>query len=245
MEILFEPKAGPFEKTAGIAGGLVAALLVGLLVLSIRVKYQESRYSRSALGARYRGLADAWAKKGKALPAVHAYGRAILMTPRPNAALYWARGDAWMLLKRYGQAEADYDRAIALAPLAPYPLMAKAMCLALDGRFQPAIGSADSALRLDRNMELAYFWRGFAEDKLGRLREAEGDFTKALVYNKSASNYHLARAAARLKLGDFPGAKEDIDRALRIDPRLEDSPLMRSIRQVYGDFLGTAPRRGT
>ena len=92
MEILFEPKAGPFEKIAWSAGGVVAALLVGLMILSIRVRYQEPRHSESELAARYRGFADAWAKQGKARPAVHAYGRTILMTPQPNAELYWARG---------------------------------------------------------------------------------------------------------------------------------------------------------
>ncbi|MDD5628679.1 MAG: tetratricopeptide repeat protein [Elusimicrobia bacterium] len=241
MEILFEPKVGAFEKTLWAAGALAAALAVAFVVLSARARSQEAVDPHAAGAARYRRLAEDWVQKGKALPAVDAYGQALRLSPQPDPALISARGDAWMLLRRFDRAQRDFERAMSLAPSQAYPVMAQAMCLALQGRLQQAVDAASQALRLDPGMALAFFWRGFAEDKQGRLREAEADFSAAIARNGSSTTYLMARGATRLKLRDMPGARADLDRAVRIDPKVAGSRLMRSIRQAYGQALDAVP----
>lgn len=239
MELLFVPKPSLSEKVVWALVFATVLLLVAFVILSIRLRYLDTKPpSRSpVLATRYRNFADAWIKQGKVRPAVGGYTQAIRHEPKPDGPLYWSRGDAWMLLKNYAEAGRDYDQAIELAPRMPYPLMAKAMSLALGGRFKESVGFAGRAIRLDRRFELAYFWKGFSEEKLGRLAQAESDYDKAIGLNSSAGNYYLARAVVRLKRKNFPGAKEDIDRALKLNSQLEDTPLMRSIRQVYGQIL--------
>ncbi len=238
MEVSFIPEPSPIEKALWRIVWLAAALGACLLVLFLRARYLDSKPARpSGLASRYRGLAEALAKKGRPAQALAAYSQSIRHADKPEASLYWARADTSMILKRYAEAAQDYERAIELAPHLPYPWMAKAMSLALDGKHKEAISFADRALELNARYEMAYFWRGFSEEKIGRLKEAEFDYSKAIELNSSSSTYYLARAVVRLKSRNFPAAREDLRRALRLNPKVEETPLMKSIRQVYGHLL--------
>ena len=239
MEVLFVPEAGPAERIGWTVFWAAAILGGSYFLLSWRVGHAESRGSAtpSELSARYRGLADRWVKGGRPRPAVGAYAAAIRYTSRADASLYWARGDAWMLLKAYREAGRDYDLAAAAAPGAPYPLIGKAMSLAMEGRHQDAVGFAERALALDPGLELAYFWRGFAEERLGKLDEAERDYGLAIERNPSAGNYYMARAVVRLKRKDLGGAKSDLERGVSLNPQLTGTPLFQSIRKAYPRLL--------
>lgn len=239
MDVLGVPEPSSAEKLGWAVAGAIVLAGAGFLILSLRARHLENQAAAKppGLSARYRAFADNLAKQGKALPALDAYTRAMQWAAPPDASLYWARGDAGLLLKRYAAASKDYDRAMELSPNAPYPRMAKAMSLALSGRYRDAVRFADQAIRLDNRSELAYFWKAFSEERLESLAEAEADYGKAIESNPSAGNYYMARAVVRLKLKNFPAAKQDLERALSLSPQLKDTPLYKSIRQVYGNTL--------
>jgi serine/threonine protein kinase/Flp pilus assembly protein TadD len=124
---------------------------------------------------------------------------------------YEKRGDL-------NKAIAHLDRAIALAPSAGLYLRRARIRLE---RGDPAAASDDfdRALRLERP-DSALAARVRAEQHLaaGHFAEAIREFDRALEAGSSDADLFRARGLARANLGDNPGAVEDYNRSLALDP---------------------------
>ncbi len=88
----------------------------------------------------------------------------------------------------------------------------------------------------------AYFNRGLARQRMGRLREAVADFDKALeddlLSPASRVEAHYNRGLARRKLGDLQGALNDYTRAIELNPRFAHPYYSRAlILAARGDYL--------
>ncbi|MGX7873667.1 tetratricopeptide repeat protein [Mesorhizobium sp. ORM6] len=68
---------------------------------------------------------DAFLAIGKYEQAIGAYNQAISLDPN-NRFAYFGRGKAWAAKRAYGQAIADYDKVIELAPISPRRIFAGA-----------------------------------------------------------------------------------------------------------------------
>ena len=74
------------------------------------------------------------------------------------------------------------------------------------------------AIKYDPSLALFFVCRGAASLKLGRARNAIGDFNKAIRLDPTyARAFHL-RGLAYEKLGKLARAFQDFDRSLEIDP---------------------------
>jgi tetratricopeptide (TPR) repeat protein len=81
---------------------------------------------------------------------------------------------------------------------------------------------ATKAIGLKPRLEPAYNLRGSAFLRLGLLKQAEADFTKAIQLN---SNYAFAvfnRGITRVTQRNFAGAVEDLRKASGLAPMLKD-----------------------
>jgi tetratricopeptide (TPR) repeat protein len=81
-----------------------------------------------------------------------------------------------------------------------------------------AIASFTQALQANPWLADAYYQRGLAYYDLGELQQAAFDYTEAIKHNLRQANYHCARALVRVALKYLPGAWEDVEAAIGIDP---------------------------
>jgi WD40 repeat protein len=80
--------------------------------------------------------------------------------------------------------------------------------------------SCDEVLSRDPKNVAALLGRGRAHLEKGRYDEALADAEAALRHGGGAEAYRL-RGLARAEKGDYAGAKADLDKAFKLDPRLE------------------------
>ena len=84
--------------------------------------------------------------------------------------------------------------------------------------FKASLDLFSRAIKYDPSLALFFVCRGAASLKLGRARDAIGDFDQAIKLDaKYARAFHL-RGLAYEKLGELARAFRDFDRSLEIDP---------------------------
>jgi tetratricopeptide (TPR) repeat protein len=84
--------------------------------------------------------------------------------------------------------------------------------------FKTSLDLFSWAIKYDPTLALFFVCRGAASLKLGRAREAIGDFNQAIKLDATyARAFHL-RGLAYEKLGELARAFQDFDRSLEIDP---------------------------
>ena len=97
-----------------------------------------------------------------------------------------------------------------------------------NGNFIMAIESLNSAIELDRNSDLAYFFRAAAYHATEKYNEAMLDYTKAIALNDKMTDAYYNRAKIILSRKDIqnPDIKKaisDLDKALELDPKFADA----------------------
>ena len=81
-----------------------------------------------------------------------------------------------------------------------------------------ALGKADQALKLEPREAMFHALRGDALKKLGRMAEAEQEYSEAIKYNGEYYAHHLNRGLVRQRLGNRPGAQNDLERSNALLP---------------------------
>jgi len=143
-----------------------------------------------------------------------------LVTVRPDARAYRARGDLLRVLGRLGDAEADYGRAIDLAPGWAAPRLNRGVVRQGRGDLEAALEDYARVRELAPRIALAWANAGGAHLELGRPAAAEPLLTRALELEPQRAEVWRSRARARRGQGDVSGALADLREALRRDPTL-------------------------
>lgn len=150
------------------------------------------------------------------------------------------RGVARQNLGNNAGAIADYDHALELIPRNRQLLFNKAMA-----QFDSDdMDGADSTYRA-----LLAYYPGFDSGYLGRARlnlargdtvSASADINHALEINPNAVNGYIMRADIAINSrDDYPGALEDMDRAIKLQPRLAGLYINRAyLRYALDDYFG-------
>lgn len=90
------------------------------------------------------------------------------------------RGILHLIGKRYDQAEADFDRALALRPRQPEAYLNKGVSRYQRGDSRGAVALIDRAIELQTSRPaLAHFARGIAKEEIGDIRGAYADLAQA------------------------------------------------------------------
>jgi tetratricopeptide (TPR) repeat protein len=134
-------------------------------------------------------MAQRWLQGRMSLAELRGYSEEELAAIAEIGFAYFAQG-------KYEQAGIVFDGLCALEPKAAYHRKALGAIALAQGRYQPALGHYDDAVRLDGADAEAFLGRAEAYLGLGRPRDAEADFQRAKKIDPDS--FHGRRAAALL-----------------------------------------------
>jgi tetratricopeptide (TPR) repeat protein len=161
---------------------------------------------------------------GKLDHALEDYGRAIRINHN-LADAYNNRGGARLLKGDLRGAIADFNRVIALGP----KYKANALCLSLNPLVLPR----------------TYASRGLAWEHLGNLDHALADFSTSIRLDPDFAIPLNLRGNVRAFQGDYAGAINDYDQALKIDPSMSEALVNREqVQRVMQMKPASADRNG-
>ncbi len=147
-----------------------------------------------------------------------------------------ARASANFELFQYETAMAEFERALALAPDRPGPLLGQAKILIRLGRFSDAAAKTDAAQKLDPKSYDVWALRGELHRIAGRLEEAVTAYGKTLVMVPGHIPARIGRATALIDLDRHKEAVPDLDHVLRIDRSDPQALFLRSLTyQRFGE----------
>jgi len=143
--------------------------------------------------------------------AINNFTKAIGITYRMNADYYASRGKSFSKLKEHRKAESDFNEAIKIDPNnAEYHLL-KGMGDLDQNKNSSAIRSFTKSLDLKKGY-VAYYKRGNANYKLGKLADAIDDYTNAINRNKDYTEAYRNRGIVRYETCK-DGACSDLKKA--------------------------------
>jgi tetratricopeptide (TPR) repeat protein len=132
---------------------------------------------------------------------------AISLKPkRDNIELWIGRSDALFHLARYAESLTSYTHVIELAPRSSVAIAYQCATLFQLNRYNDAIDSCEQALRIDgdwgqESPGLAFFYRGLALRKLGRLETARASYEQSLRLNPEDASANAEWCSLSLELG--------------------------------------------
>lgn len=194
---------------------------------------------------------DAWINRGLVYnelgqysESINDYNKAIEIDSK-CALAFNNRGYTKFKQKDYQGALEDYNKAILLNPKFQMALDNKALlfqtvCLKDDkefnekfylslgiadvneGNFPEAISSFDEVITLNKNAELAYFYKGICFHSLNRVAEAYENYTKAIEINKNMIDAYFNRGQLLFKTNPKQ-ALDDFVTAVALDSKFIDA----------------------
>ncbi|HTU99958.1 MAG TPA: tetratricopeptide repeat protein [Luteitalea sp.] len=132
-----------------------------------------------------------------------------------------AQGEAAMEASRFGDAEATYEKLVALTPNDALAHMQLGMARAMGGRTAEAIAPLRAALRLRPDLMPAKLFLGISYMEVGRPREAVAPLRQVVQADPSNVNARQALAEALLSLEEFDEASRQLATLAKSQP---DSP---------------------
>ncbi len=164
-------------------------------------------------------LAKAYSRKGAMNiilkdydTALRDYSNYISLRPKDyDARIY--RGHAYQQLRRFGEAQADYQYILNADPFNAKATMAMAT-LDLDrGNAEEALATMDKLILRFPDNATYYELRGEIDMELRRLELASYDFNKAIELEPDNAAHYLKRAALYFRQSNGPLAQADLDKA--------------------------------
>ena len=96
-------------------------------------------------------------------------------------AVFLNRGAAFIAMKEYREAEADFDRVLQTDPDNERALYYRGIAHMATGAYQDAIADLNASIAINHNRGVAFLARGIAYAETGREEEAIADFMNASV----------------------------------------------------------------
>ena len=178
----------------------------------------------------YKRIADEAYQKDDYSTAIANYVDAIRLDP-DDSWLYYMRGKANFGQEQYPDAIADYDEAIHLSPDFPEAYYSRGRANHSLERYDEAIADYDEAIQLVPDFLEAYYSRGRANHLLEKYDEAITDYDEAI--QRDADNLHAYRyrAKAKMKIGELIPAQLDLQFALLLAEKTDDTELIKEINK--------------
>ena len=140
---------------------------------------------------------------------------------RFKAEPFTQRGFARFKQKKYAEALADDDAAMKLCPTCAQPARNKALVLATERKFAEASAAYDHAIALNIRAAGAFWGRGYMLMHMSHYDEAIANYDEAIRLNPKFALAYKTRAFAYGKLGKGKQAKQDKEKAARIEKQVE------------------------
>ncbi|WP_257461838.1 tetratricopeptide repeat protein [Archangium lipolyticum] len=185
---------------------------------------------------------DRLRRSGRYVEALSRMSRLVEEHPRQMRVLL----EMGLTLSVWGGAPAEalpwFERALEMAPGHVSAQLHRALALARLGRHAEAVADFDALEALGyRKALVLHMKRAESLEVLGRLEEAERDWTQALAEDPGNPWLLQQRASARARLGRLPEAIADLTEALAVGEGDVDAELLRDrgvLRARLGDTAG-------
>lgn len=172
----------------------------------------------------YHGRALSHAELREWQPALDDYQAAIEYAKKTTiaqealASMYSGLGWACYELRRDGDMEEAFNRAVGLAPKSSYVQLELGGVRLYCGQYDEAIDRFSSAIALDPESSVGYVNRGLTHIYRGHLETALSDLDIAIEKNPKDSAAWHTRGWARLRQRDWQNAIADFDQAIALVP---------------------------
>jgi tetratricopeptide (TPR) repeat protein len=141
--------------------------------------------------------------------------KAIAIVPR-YADAYLGRGKARQAVGQSDAALADFDEAIGINPRLEEAFTARGVLRRDRGDIQNALTDFTRSIQIHGTAD-AYYQRGLTYQVLGQAHSAAHDYDLAIELDPGAPYNYRARAKAKRDLGDTAGARQDQEKADRVE----------------------------
>jgi tetratricopeptide (TPR) repeat protein len=132
-----------------------------------------------------------------------------------NAEAHYIKGNINFAMNKYQEADKDYTKALQIKNAYPEALSGKILALAQIGSTKEALELAENAIKGSPSDPLYHYSRGMVHNAREKYAKAIDDFDNALKLQfDDEFKLFLYRGVAKLNLGEFNGAKEDLDMAI-------------------------------
>jgi tetratricopeptide (TPR) repeat protein len=155
-------------KTAGAAGVILAAILIGGLPAGTAAETLARQW--------------AWCRQDDAERQIQGCSVVIRIgrdTPERLARAFANRGRAWSDKGQYDRAVEDLDNAVRLDPNFADAFNYRGVARVAQGQYEQAVQDFGQAIKIDPNYAIAIYNRGLALQTLGRKDAAAKDFAAA------------------------------------------------------------------
>ncbi|HUE37120.1 MAG TPA: tetratricopeptide repeat protein, partial [Candidatus Acidoferrum sp.] len=146
----------------------------------------------------------------------------ILAKVSNSAELHNNRGAILQMMKRYDEALASYDKAIALKPDYANAHFNRGSALKQLNHFEEALASYDKAIALNPGHAEAHNNRGALLQQMRRYDEAIASYDKAIAAKPDHAAAYNNRGTTLLSKGDMPEAEKMFRKALELKPDFPD-----------------------
>lgn len=134
-----------------------------------------------------------------------------------DANYYYNRGNAFLRLKQYDRAIAEYSLALRMDPTDVDAFIARAAAYYYTAAYAKALRDWGAVIRLNPKSAAAYGNRAWTYCQLGRADRGLDDARRALQLKVYGDGY-AARACNYGVSGDIPAAIRDYEKALSLSP---------------------------
>ena len=169
--------------------------------------------------------------------AIKNYDMAIKLSPQ-NSSLYQWRGRVKSSMKRYVDAIVDFDQAIEIDSKNLHVFYSRGVAKYNLQRHRESITDFDKVIEINPNHTNAYAFRARAKYKLGQYRESIADYSEVISQNPSNRHDYYHRALAKKKVESLGSARDDLEMALMLAEKANDSALVTQINQALSEIPG-------
>jgi tetratricopeptide (TPR) repeat protein/S1-C subfamily serine protease len=189
--------------------------------------------------------ASAWLERGNQLwrlrrysEAIRAFDAAIKQKPKFIHLAYYGKGLALYWSGKYPEAITALQQAVQSQPDFVPAWYNLSVVYRYSNQLDKALAAIDKAIQLQPNNPNLYNQKYLVLRDLKRYREAAAAINKAIELSPRAAFYYN-RGNVRYDLGDKPGAIDDFNQAIKINPNLAQAYYNRgNVRYDLGDKPG-------
>lgn len=145
--------------------------------------------------------------------AIEEYGNVLQLDQRNLAALFY-RAYAFTTLRRYGEARADYERFLQIAPINMEARLGLATVLENLGRTTDALDELNRTVQMFPEAAVVYAARALLESKLHQVEPALYDWTEAIRRDPSNTGYVVSKVDLLLQQNRRSEARRELDEAI-------------------------------
>ncbi len=154
---------------------------------------------------------------------------------RLRAEMHFERGRQLFNVRKYEEALAAFEEAIAADPGFIRPYAGKANALTVLGRFDEALVVCDDAIGRDPSYAVIYTMRGAVFRNLGRRDDANADYELATKLGPDDALVHFNYACFWAHMGRRDDCERELRRALELDPGLNSAAAIDADFDRYRD----------